>query len=175
MDKTIEDKIIKTVHADEGWKMNEVRVDEVDELRHGSCSFYTAGHKVRPLSYELNYAVLKGDTIISLADEKAASKIIDACGADAGAGWWAEIITRFHQDLGSGLVLQDAKQNPGATRKIQAAQKEFAPPALGNEGGNKIVTYYLLEPESFAVYTVKATKNPDGTFTVERNSIRKEE
>jgi hypothetical protein len=172
MNQAIEEKIIQAVHTDQGWKENEIRVDEVDRLRKDSCSFYTAGHKVRPLSYQVNYAVLKGSTIVSIADEKAVSKIIDTCGSGADAVWWAEIVTRFHPDLGSGVVLHDAKQKPAVTRKIQAAKKEFKQPALTEEGGNKILTYYLLEPESLAVYTVKAIRNPDGTFTVERNSIQ---
>jgi len=172
MDDNISEKIVQVVHTDHGWKKDEVRVDEVDRLRRGSCSFYTAGHKVRPLSYQLNYAVLKDDAIVSISDVKAISKIVNACGTDAPAGWWAEIVTRFHQDLGSGIILLDATQNTGAVRKIQAAKQEFAVPTFGNEAGSKTITYYLLEPESFVVYLVKATQNPDGFFSVDKTVMR---
>jgi hypothetical protein len=171
MDQKIQDLIVQKVHKEQGWKTDEVRVDEVERLRHGSCTFYTAGHTVRPLSYQLNYAVLKGDTVISLVDDKAVSKIVEACGKDAPAGWWAEIVTRFHQDLGSGVVLHDAKQNTGAVAKIETAKKEFAPPTFGNEKGSKTVTFYMLEPESFLIYSVNATFNPDGIVAVTQTSV----
>jgi hypothetical protein len=171
MDTKIQDLITQKVHAEQGWKTDEVRVDAEDDLRHGSCSFYTVRHKVRPLSYVLNYAVLSSDVVISLADDLAVSKILDTCGSDAGAGWWAEIITRFHQDLGSGVVLQNATDNRLAVQKITAAKKEFSAPAFGNEKGSKTVTYYLLEPESNAVFLIKAAKNADGSVTVTREDV----
>jgi hypothetical protein len=171
MDTKIQDLITKKVHAEQGWKTDEVRVDAEDDLRHGSCSFYTVRHKVRPISYVLNYAVLSGDVVISLADDRAVSKILDACGSDAGAGWWAEIITRFSQDLGAGVVLQSASDNHLAVQKITAAKKEFIAPAFGNEKGSKTVTYYLLEPESNAVFLIKAAKNADGSVTVTKDDI----
>jgi hypothetical protein len=171
MDEKIQNLIVQRVHKEEGWKTNEVRVDEVDRLRRGSCSFYTAGNTVRPLSFQLNYAVLNGDTVVGLVDENAVSKIIDACGADASPGWWAEIVTRFHPDLGSGVVLQDATTKPAAVRKIQAVKREFKQPAFGSESGSKTVSFYLLEPESFAVYFIKAAKNEDGSVTVDRSPI----
>lgn len=171
MDDKIRDKIIQAVHSEQGWKKEDVRVDEVEDLRRGSCSFYTAGHKVRPLNYQLNYAVLPGDVVISGANDKAVTKILDACGADAPAGWWADIITRFHKDLGSGVVLENANENAGAIRKITAAKKEFAPPVFSNDAGGKTVTYFLLDPEAFIVYVVKATRKADGTVTVNKTEI----
>ena len=171
MDDKIRDKIANMVHDEQGWKTQDVRVDEVEELRRAKCSIYTAGHKVRPISYQLNYAALPGDTVVSVADDRAVGKILDACGADAPAEWWADIITRFHKDLGAGLVLENEKENPGAIRKIQAAKKEFAPPKFSSEAGGKAVTYYLLDPEAFIVYSVKAIRNKDGSVTVEKADL----
>ena len=171
MDQKIENLILQKVHKEQGWKTDEVRVDEVDRLRRGSCSFYTAGHTVRPLSYQLNYAVLNADTVLSLADEKAVSKVVESCGKDANAGWWAEIVTRFHQDLGSGVVLHDATTNTGAVEKIKSVSKEFANPSFGTSAGSKTVTFYMLEPESFSVFSVTAAFHSDGSVTVTQASI----
>ena len=171
MDDKIMNEIAETVHKEQGWKTAEVRVDEVERLRHGTCSFYTAGHRVRPLSYLLNYALLAGGNIVSLSDDQAPGKILKACGADAPPAWWAEVITRFHRDLGSGVVLTDEKQNTGATRKIEAAKKEFVPPKFSDSAEGKTVTFQLLEPESFAIYFVKATYAKDGSVSVEKTDI----
>lgn len=78
---------------------------------------------------------------------------------------------RASKDLGSGVVLEDAKQNPAAVRKIQAAKKEFTAPNFGSDSGSKTVTYYRLDPESFIVYFVKATRNADGSVTVSKTSL----
>src|SRR4029079_17878378 len=50
MDTKIQDLIANKVHAEQGWKTDEVRVDAEDDLRHGSCSFYSVRNKVRPMS-----------------------------------------------------------------------------------------------------------------------------
>ena len=171
MDEKIVNQIAETVHKEQGWKTAEVRVDEVERLHHGTCSFYTARHKVRPLSYLLNFALVSGGNIIGMSDELAPGKILKACGADAPPAWWAEVITRFHRDLGAGVVLSDAQLNTGATRKIQDAKKEFVPPKFSDSPEGKTVTYYLLEPESFAIYNIKAIIAKDGSVTVERSDL----
>ncbi len=171
MNETIQGKIANIVNKDHGWKADQVRVDEVEQLRHGSCAFYTAGHTVRPLSYLLNYAVLPGETVLSTSDDRVTSRILDACGSDAEAEWWAEVITRFHKDLGQGIVLTNSKQNYGAMDQMKAAQKEFAPPKFSDDASGKSVSFYLLEPEEFVVYWVKATRNKDGSVTVRKNNL----
>lgn len=171
MDTKIQDLITQKVHAEQGWKTDEVRVDADDDLRHGSCSFYSVRHKVQPLSYVLHYALLSGDVVISLADDRAVSKILDACGSDAPATWWAQIITQFHQKLGAGIVLESASQNSAAVAKITAAKREFMPPTFGSEKGSKTISYYILEPEGFIVFFIKAAKNADGSVTVIREEV----
>lgn len=167
----IHEKIANRVHKDHDWKTDQIRIDDVPELRHGSCSFYVVRHTVRPLSYVVNYAVLSAENVLSDSDDQAASKILNACGSDTPAGWWAEILTRFHPQVAPGIVLQDAKQNFGAMDQIRTAKKEFSPPKFSDDREGKSVSFYLLEPEEFAVYFVKATRNKDNTITVNKASL----
>jgi hypothetical protein len=167
----IHEKIANKVHKDHDWKTDQIRIDEVPELRQGSCSFYAVRHTVRPLSYVLNYAALSAENVLGESDDQSASKILSACGSAAPAGWWAEILTRFHPQVGPGIVLQDAKQNFGAMDQIQTAKKEFAPPKFSENSGGKSVSFYMLEPEEFAVYFVIATRNKDNTITVNKSSL----
>ncbi|HSE43040.1 MAG TPA: hypothetical protein VLH08_19930 [Acidobacteriota bacterium] len=171
MDEKILEKIANAVHKEHDWKKDQIRIDEAQELKHGSCSFYAVRHTVRPLSYVLNYAVLSGETVLSVSDEQAAAKILDACGSDATAGWWAEVVTRFHEELGQGIVLHDAKDNFGAIDQIQSAKREFMPPKFSEDASGKSVTFYLFEAEEFAVYFVKATRNKDKTITVNKAAL----
>src|SRR5262249_12753154 len=170
MDKKIQKKIVQAVESNQHWKKEEIRVDEIERLRQNSCSFYAVRNQARPLSYVLNYAVLPGDLVVGTGNEQSVSRILATCGASASAGWRAEIITRFHPQLGGGVVLMDDQQNAAAIRKIEAAHKEFAPPTLSADNGT--LTYYMLDPESFAVYFVTAVRNPDGSMTVVRSNIR---
>jgi hypothetical protein len=167
----IHEKIANSVKKEHDWKTDQIRIDDVPELRLGSCSFYAVRHTVRPLSYVLNYAVLSAENVLSDSDHQAASKILNACGSDAPAGWWAEILARFHPQVGPGIVLQDAKQNFGAMDQIQTAKKEFAPPKFTDDKDGKSVSFYLLEPEEFTVYFVKATRNKDNTITVSKSNL----
>jgi len=170
MDEKIQEKIAQAVETTQHWKKGEFRVDEIERLRQNSCSFYGVRSTVRPLSYVLNYAVLPGDLVVGTGNEQSVSRILDTCGLSASAGWRAEIVTRFHPQLGSGVVLMDDKQNAAAIRKIAEAHKEFAPPTLSEDHGT--LTYYMIEPESFAVYFVTAIRNPDGTISITKSNIR---
>jgi hypothetical protein len=49
MDEKVRQKIAEAAAAENGWKADEVRVDEIDRLRRPACSFYTAIRQVRPL------------------------------------------------------------------------------------------------------------------------------
>ena len=164
MDDKLHQKIAEAVNAEYGWKLEEVELNEVERLRRSSCEFFTASSKVRPLSYQPNYAVLRGSEVIGAGDHDAPSKILDACSADAPADWWAEIITRFHHDVGGGIVLSDESVRPDIVRRLAKAGKPFTPPAFGD--GKQSVSFLLLNPEAYILYSVKATRAPGGPIEV---------
>jgi hypothetical protein len=169
MDDKLHQKIAEAVHAEYGWKVEEVEINEVGRLRRPSCAFFTAASKVRPLSYQPNYAVLRGTEVIGIGDHEAATKILDACSEDAAADWWAEIITRFHQDVGGGIVLTDESVRPDVVRKLAKAGKSFTAPTFGD--GKSSVSFLLLDPEAYIVYSVKATRIPSGKVEVVKTKL----
>jgi hypothetical protein len=170
---TMEDKIRRKIEEaaakEYGWKMNEVRVDEVERLRRPSCSFYTVAHTVRPLSYQGNYALLGGEQVVGTGDGDVVAKILDSCSAGAPAEWWAEIVTRFHRDLGSGIVLRDENTRPDVVRKLKEAGKAFAAPALDN--GKMPLRYLLLNPETYTLYRIEATRSAGGAVEVSKSKV----
>ena len=168
-DKAIQQKIAEAVHTEYGWELGEVRVDEVERLRQASCSFYTTASTQRPLSYQPNYAVLPGNQVIGLGTEGAAGKILDACSAGASADWWAEIVTRFHPDLGGGIVLSDRETRPDIVRKLTQAGQAFTPPAFGAD--RKSVSFLLLNPETYVLYRVEANRTSGGTIQVVKTKL----
>lgn len=169
MDDKLHQKIAEAVRTEYGWKLDEVQIDEVDRLRRGSCSFYTARSTVRPLSYQPNYAVLRGSEVVGISDQAATAKILTACSDDAPPDWWAEVITRFHQDVGGGLVLSNESVRPDVVRKLAHAGKTFTPPTFGD--GKKSISFLLLDPEAYIVYSVKATQTLSGQIEVIKTKL----
>jgi hypothetical protein len=170
MDDKLQGKIAQAAQADYGWQPAELRVDEATELRRGSCSFFEVRHKVKPLSYVVNYALLADGAVVGLKDKDAVPRILDACGSDAPPAWWAEVVARFHADLGGGVVLKDANQDNAVTRKLNEAGKSFAPPAVSSEGGAKILTFYWMEYEAYVLYHVTVTRR-DGAVEVSKVEV----
>lgn len=167
---TMYDKMIaEEARAEHGWEVDEVRVDEVERLRRPSCAFYTVGHTVRPLSYQANYALIKGNEIVRTGDGSAVAKILDACSEGAPAEWWAEIVTRFHRDLGSGIVLRDENTRPDVTRKLAAAGQKFEPPVI--DEAKQSLSFLLLNPETYVLYRVQAKRGAGGAVEVVKNRV----
>jgi hypothetical protein len=168
MNDNIRKKIAEAAQAEHGWKTEEVRVDEVERLRRPSCSFYTVGHTVLPLSYQANYALL-GEQVVGVGDGSVVARILDACSDGAPAEWWAEIVTRFHGSLGGGIVLRDENMRPDVVRKMMDAGQAFAPPALDK---GKSLVFLLLNPETNVLYRIEATRKGSGPVEVVKNKVR---
>lgn len=169
MDDKVRRKIAEAAAEEHGWKVDEVRVDEVERLRRPSCSFYTAAHTVLPLSYQSNYGLLGGEQVIGVGDGNVVAKILDGCSAGAPAEWWAEIVTRFHRDLGAGIVLRDENTRPDLVRKMVEAGKTFAPPAL--DKGKQSLTFLLLNPETYVLYRIQAMRSAGGAVEVVKTKM----
>jgi len=169
MDEKIQKKIAEAAHAEYGWKLDQIRVDELEELRRPTCSFYTAGNTVRPVSYEGNYALLPGNHVLSIRDEQAAAKILDTCSEGTSATWWAEIVTRFTGDLGGGLVLSDENERPDIVRKLAAAGLKFTTPTFGDN--KRSVSFLLLDAEHYVLYRIEAKRSADGKMEVAKTRV----
>jgi hypothetical protein len=169
MDDKVRQKIAEVAAEENGWKVDEVRVDEVEELRRPSCSFYTADHTVRPISYLSNYALLGQQQVLGAGDGSRVGKIIASCSDGAPADWWAEIVTRFHHELGEGVVLQDKETRPEMTRKLAEAGKPFAPPTLDRKTHS--LSYLFLDPETYVLYHIQARPAPNGSIEVVKGKV----
>src|SRR5262249_52435992 len=128
MDEKGRQKIAEKGSADHGWKASEGRGDEVERLRRPSCSFFQVGPNVLPIAHLGNYALVGGQQVIGAGDGSVVAKLLDACSDGAPADWWAEIVARFHGDLGGGTVLRDEKVRPDVVRKMIDAGEPFTPP-----------------------------------------------
>ena len=168
MDDKTRRKIAEAAAEDNDWKVDEIRVDEVEHLRRPSCAFYTAANTALPLSYVRNYALFGGQ-LTRTGDGDVVAKIIDNCSTGASADWWAEIVTRFHRNLGSGLVLQDKGTRPDIVRRLNDASEAFAVPVLDRK--KQSVSFLLLNRETYVVYHVEATRKNNGTIEIAKTKV----
>ncbi len=158
-------KVASKAQAEQQWQPDDVVVEPLDGLSANGCSLYAASHRTQPMSYTPSYAVLGDGQVVSESDQDAARRILDACGAQAGAGLWAEIVARFHPDAAPGTVLYEAKAAQIAVQKAAQAGHPFSEPAFA-PGPDKTVEFYLMNFESGHLYRVKATRRGDGAIEV---------
>jgi hypothetical protein len=169
LDDKVRRKITDAATGQAGWKPEEVRVSEVEWLRRPSCSFYTASNKVIPLSYQLNFALLGDGNVLGAGEGRSVARILDTCGSDASADWWAEVVTRFHRDIGGGAVLRDEHTRSWVTRKLAKLNETFTSPSLSRD--HRSLSYLLLNPETSAVYRVEAQRNQSGEIEVKSTQV----
>ena len=171
VDDKVRRKIAEAAAEENSWKVDEIRIDEEQELRRPSCSFYVARHKVRPLSYVRTFALLPDDTVVGIGDGMVVAKVLETCSASAPAGWSAEIITRFDNDLGGGVVLHDENTMTDVTRQLVKAGKTFTPPT--SDKASQSVSYLLFDPETRVVNRIDATRNASGVIEVSQKEVLK--
>src|SRR5581483_3488176 len=115
-----------------------------------------------------NFALV-GDKVIGSGDGTTVAKILDTCSQDAPADWWAEIVKRYHRDLGDGLVLRDESSKPGVAGKLSAAGATFMRPTLDKD--KRALTFLLWDPELNVVFRIHATRSPGGPVHVEKTKV----
>ena len=168
MDEKIWRKIAEAAAKENGWKVEDVRVDEVERLRRPLCSFYTAANTAFPLSYVRNYALFGGQ-VTPAGDGRVVAKILDNCSTGASSEWWAEIVARFHRNLGNGQVLVDEATRPDIVRKLSESGKSFIAPILDRK--RQTVTFLLLNRETYVVYQVEAMRKTSGIVEVTKTKV----
>jgi hypothetical protein len=170
MNDDIRTKVHKAVQAEHGWNSEEVQLVELTGLELPPCRFYNVVRKGSKDPFGLDYAVLPDGSLISSAEEEAAARILTACAgrSQPSAAAWAEVLARFHPDVGPGTVLRDAAQASAAVERLRAGGQGFEPPALGTAGGEVTVRFYLMDYESGVLSQVTATRRGDGTVEVSK-------
>lgn len=137
-------------------------------LDFGGCRFLRATHRARPGSHSGQFALLPDDRMVDsfAADGASANAILRACGGEATAEWWAQVVTRFG---GVGGVLVDPANAPSGVRKIRAAGEEYAPPTL--DATRRTLTFFVINYEENRPYKVQARLADAGGLDVTRTAL----
>ena len=151
-----------------GGSAADVELSAEPELDFGGCRFLRATHRARPGSHSGQFAVLPDDRMVDsfAADGASADAILRACGAQASAEWWAQVVTRFG---GVGGVLVDPQNAPSALRRIREAGETYAPPTL--DGARRAITFFVIHYEENRPYKVQAQLADAGGLKITRTPL----
>jgi hypothetical protein len=133
------DQMIKHAAATERkWKEADLEVSALGAIELPPCRFFSVANKAQIADAAL-YAMLPSGEVVGQGDRAAADKIIAACGkAQISANAAAEVLARFHWDVGPGQVVY----------------KNQAPPQLSPQGK---LRFSLKNYETSKLYEISAT------------------
>lgn len=161
-------RIKQAAARDQHWDKDVVEVGLVDTIAHGGCRFYRASNPSQTDRLPVEYALLPdGQTLVTGTTHDAAARILQACGMDAPATWWAQVVSRYAP---AGGVLVD-EHAPSAIRRIDAAGHAGYLPALRAEGGAKVLTFYTHDYARDATWQVTARLDAGGKLTIEKSAL----
>jgi hypothetical protein len=164
-DQDIRQRIAQAAKSAAGWTSGQIHVYDEEQFRRPGCSFYTVANDGRMHTELLNF-VLVGDKIIGVGDGGTVARILDTCSHDAPPAWFAEIVTRYHRDLGRGLVLRDERTKSSVVRTLAETGLTFSPPIMDKDKLG--LTFLLWDPELNMVYRVHAGRPAGGPVHVEK-------
>ncbi|MCC7385756.1 MAG: hypothetical protein IT384_28160 [Deltaproteobacteria bacterium] len=156
-------EIRRRAAAEHQWRESDLEVARVRGLELPPCQFYSVSQRALPVHEAAIYALLPGGAIVSQSDPSAVDKILAACdAAAASAGTWAELLARFHWDVGPGAVMYQSEPPLGAGD----APQPIVPPAI--RGGK--LRFFLKNHETQKRYEVSAVLGERSVSQISKRS-----
>lgn len=153
-----------------GWDQGDIEVGRVEKLDRGGCRFYRASNPARIDAAPVEYAFLPDGSLLGGDREQARARVgtlLQACGSDAPADWWAQVVSRF---AGTGGVVVD-ENAPSAIRRLRKAGIADHAPGLRRDGDSIVLTYFSNDYELGRTREVTATLDAQGRLSVESKEI----
>lgn len=168
---SVQPDAIKAAAAQQrGWDQGDIEVGRVEKLDRGGCRFYRASNPARIDARPVEFAFLPDGTLVGGDREQAVARagaLLQACGSDAPADWWAQVVSRFAGT--SGVVVDE--NAPSAIRRLRKAGIEDHAPSLRRDGDSTVLTYFSNDYELSRTREVTATLDTQGRLSVESKEI----
>lgn len=150
-----------------GWQADDIELVAERRLDHGGCRFHTALRRKTFEAPALALAVLPDGEVVVGDDDASAARVLEACGADAPADWWAEVVARFARGVGGKVV------RPSNAADIEAIGQQggaYQPPVLDTRGNARHLRFQTMHHEPRHAVSVMATLAA-GVLTVETTPV----
>lgn len=165
-------EVTAAVARDHGWSKDQIVVGSMDALSVGGCEVYRVSNRARLDSQPVHYAVLPDGTLVSGSQrggDSGAEAVLRACGQNAPAEWWAQVVSRF-APVGGVMVDDHA---PSAIRRIRQSGAASYQPVLQPKDGAKVLTFYSNDYERSTTYRVTATLDAAGKLSIDKSALAK--
>lgn len=152
------------------WDPGDIEIGTVEALDRGGCRFYRASNPSRTDSSPVEYATMPDGSLIGGERESTRAQVgrlLEACGADASADWWAQVVSRY---AGSGGILVN-ENAPSAIRKLKKAGVADHAPMLRRDGTATVLRYYSYGYDSGKTLAVTATLDAQAKLSVESEEV----
>jgi hypothetical protein len=152
------------------WDQGDIEVGRVEKLDRGGCRFYRASNPARTDAAPVEYAFLPDGSLVGGDREQAKASVgalLQACGSEAPAEWWAQVVSRF---AGTGGLVVD-ENAPSAIRRLRKAGIQGHAPSLRRDGDSTVLTYFSNDYERSRTREVTATLDAQGRLSVESKEI----
>lgn len=167
--------VVAAVARDHGWSQDQIEVGSVDALSVGGCEVYRVSNRARLDSQPVHYAALPDGTLVNGSSQRdgdgdsGAAAVLRACGQNAPAEWWAQVVSRF-APVGGVMVDDHA---PSAIRRIRQSGADSYQPVLQPKDGAKVLTFYSNDYERSTTYRVTATLDAGGSLRIDKAALAK--
>ena len=154
------------------WKHEAIEIGTSAELDRAGCRFYRASNPARADARPIDFAVLADGTIVAGRQQSTDfGRLLQSCGHDAPAEWWAQVVSRFARLNGT---VVGADSGAGARHLRKAGVQAFLP-ELDRSGTTTQVVFYLYNFDLAKVFRVVGTLDARGTMTVETLPVTAEQ
>ena len=171
MSEALRDRIVTAAAKSQRWNAAQIKLIPKADLNRAGCSIYTAVPEDRAPSAPGYFGLLPDGRVagIDLLGDEAAAALLQACGSDAPADWWAAMIVRFSRSIG-GLVLT-ADGNPFGIRRVRERGATFSPPTLKRTAAGVEIGFFVYDAELQQPYQVQARLGADGRLLIQSQAL----
>jgi len=149
------------------WSLEDIDIFDSALHDRNGCEFFSAAQKRLMDAATVELVKLPDGTVVSNAgrrDNHVAATILQTCGTNATATWWAEIVVRFGSQILGHLVHGEA--DGFAVREIERRGATFHLPALDTSKGTIGLSFYAILYEPVQPLWVVAKLSPEGRLDV---------
>jgi hypothetical protein len=171
MSEATRDRIVAAAAKDQHWNAAKVKLMPKEELDRPGCSFYVAVPEDRAVPAPGYFGLLPDGRVagIDVRGDDAAAALLNACGKEAPADWWANVVVRFSGSIGGSVLTADG--NPYGIRKVRERGGSFAPPALSRGPAGAELVFFSYDAELQVPYQVHAQLSAEGKLRIDSKAL----
>jgi hypothetical protein len=168
-ESSLRERIVASVAKQFDWDADDIVVQPSEALSTAHCRFYRASNRTMPDAGIVHYGLTDDGSLIDGAhDRHAGAEVLRRCGAQAGAEWWARVVTAFEAQASGRPVTPDDKLSISL---IGSAGGRYFAPRLTTADGRQGVEFFVIR-HATQPFLVKATLPEAGPLDIALTPVK---